>query len=121
MGGVGKNLFGHQAATLTRGEKVKEKTDAQIAITDALYELPDNSDLELEDGLLEILYMDIPELFAEFIRSIDPLNLQDMHNDIRANRWGIKKITDVNDAEDFMTIFQTFYQLDGRLPLSNSL
>ena len=121
MGGVGKNLFGHQATTLTRGEKVKEKTDAQIAITDALYELPDNSDLELEDGLLEILYMDIPELFAEFIRSIDPLNLQDMHNDIRANRWGIKKITDVNDAEDFMTIFQTFYQLNGRLPLSNSL
>ena len=37
------------------------------------------------------LYIDIVELFAEFIRSIDPLNLQDMVNDIKANSWGIKK------------------------------
>ena len=44
-----------------------------------------------------------------------------MDNDIKANGWGIKKITDVNNAEDFMTIFQTFYQLTGRLPLSNGL
>ena len=57
----------------------------------------------------------------EFIRSIDPLNLQDMDNDIKANGWGIKKKTDINNAEDFMAIFQTFYQLTGRLPLSNGL
>ena len=44
-----------------------------------------------------------------------------MDNDIKANGWGIKKITDVNNAEDFITIFQTFYQLTGRLPLSNGL
>ena len=31
------------------------------------------------------LYMDISELFPEFIRSIDPLNLQDMDNDIKVN------------------------------------
>ena len=60
-------------------------------------------------------------MFAEFIRSIDPLNLQNTDNDINANGWGIEKITDVNDTEDFMIIFQTFYQLTGRLPLSNSL
>ena len=67
------------------------------------------------------LWLDIAELFAEFIRSIDPLNLQDMDEDIKANRWGIKKITDVTNAEDFISIFQTFYQLTGRLPLSNGL
>ena len=44
-----------------------------------------------------------------------------MVNDNNANGWGIKKITDVNNAEDFMTIFQTFYQLTGRLSLSNGL
>ena len=44
-----------------------------------------------------------------------------MDHDIKANGWEIKKITDVNNAEDFMTIFQTFYQLTGRLPLSNGL
>ena len=32
-----------------------------------------------------------------------------------------KKKTDVNDAEDFMTILKNFYQLTGRLPLSNGL
>ena len=32
-----------------------------------------------------------------------------------------KKITDVDNAKDFMKIFQIFYQLIGRLPLSNGL
>ena len=67
------------------------------------------------------LYFDVSELFADFIRSTDLLNLQDMDNDIKANEWGIKKMTDVNSAEDFMTIFQAFYQLTGRLSLSNGL
>ena len=31
------------------------------------------------------------------------------------------RVTDVKDAEDFINIFQTFYQLTGRLPLSNGL
>ena len=44
-----------------------------------------------------------------------------MDNNIKANRWGIKEITDANNAEDFKTIFQTFYQLADRLPLSNGL
>ena len=33
----------------------------------------------------------------------------------------MKKITDVNNAEDFMTIFQTFSQLTGCLRVSNGL
>ena len=71
--------------------------------------------------LYEKLWLDILELFAEVIRSVDPLNLHNMDEDIRANGWGIKKITDAQDAEDFITIFQTFYQLTGRLILSNGL
>ena len=67
------------------------------------------------------LYIDISVLFADFIRSMDSFEIHDMDNDIKANEWAIKKITDVNDAEDFMTIFQTFYQITGRLPNSNGL
>ena len=48
---------------MTRGEKVKEKADAQIAIDDVLYELPDNSELELGDGLLETLGDNAEDLF----------------------------------------------------------
>ena len=33
----------------------------------------------------------------------------------------MKKITDVKNAEDFMTIFQTFHQLTGCLRVSNGL
>ena len=65
--------------------------------------------------------MVISERFAEFIKSIDPLNLHDMDEDVKANGWGIKKITDVNNAEHFIAIFQTFYQLTDSLPLSNVL
>ena len=55
--------FGSQAATLTRGENVKEKTDVQNAIDDALYELPDNLELELGDSLLETLGNNAEDLF----------------------------------------------------------
>ena len=55
--------FGSQAATLTRGENVKEKTDVQNAIDDALYELPDNLELELGDSLLETLCNNAEDLF----------------------------------------------------------
>ena len=34
---------------------------------------------------------------------------------------GDKKKTDVNNAQDFISIFQTFYQITGRLQLSNGL
>ena len=44
-----------------------------------------------------------------------------MDADIKANRWGIKKITEVEDAQELMKIFSDFYTMTGRLPLSNSL
>ena len=44
-----------------------------------------------------------------------------MDEDINSNGWGMKKITDVDNAEDFVNIFQTFYQITGRLPFSNGL
>lgn len=50
---LGGTAAGSQAATAIRGEKVREKTGAQIAIDNALYELPDNTDLELGDSVLE--------------------------------------------------------------------
>ena len=52
-GGGLETAAGSQAATAIRGEKVREKTGAQIAIDNALYELPDNTDLELGDSVLE--------------------------------------------------------------------
>ena len=67
------------------------------------------------------LYLDIAELFAEFIRSLSSSELQDFDEDISANGWGIKKISEVSDAQELIKIFQDFYSLTGRLLLSNSL
>ena len=47
--------------------------------------------------------------------------MQDMDEDIRPNGWGIKKIGEVSDAQELMKIFQDFYTLTGRLPLSKGL
>ena len=67
------------------------------------------------------LYLDVAELFAQFIRSLSSSELQDFDEDISANGWGIKKISEVSDAQELLKIFQDFYSLTGRLLLSNSL
>ena len=55
------------------------------------------------------LWIDMSELFAQFIRSVLPLDLQDMDENIKSNGWGIKKLTDVENSLDLINIFQTFY------------
>ena len=55
------------------------------------------------------LWIDMSELFAEFIWSVLPLDLQDMDENINSNGWGIKKITDVENSLDLINIFQTFH------------
>ena len=44
-------------------ERVKEKTDTQLAIDDIFYELPDNSELELGDALIENLGTTAEDVF----------------------------------------------------------
>ena len=49
-------LFGSQTATITRQkEDVGPKNDISIQIDDSIYELPDQPDLELGDGLINTL------------------------------------------------------------------
>ena len=54
-------MFSSQAATAIRGKK--EKTDTRIVIDDALYELPDNAELEIGYGLLQMLGKNPEDLF----------------------------------------------------------
>ena len=67
------------------------------------------------------LYLDVSELFAEFLRSLSSYELEDINNDIRFNGWGIRKVQEVEDSQELLRIFQDFYTLTGRLPLSNEL
>ena len=63
------------------------------------------------------LHIDVTELFSEFINSLSSYEIKAMDDDIKANGWGIKKITEIEDAHELMKIFQDFYTLTGRLPL----
>ena len=72
-------------------------------------------------GVYQQLQFDTAELFAEFIKSLTIFELQDLDEDIRANGWGIKKISEIQDSEEIFKIFQDFYSSTGRLPLSNTL
>ena len=47
--------------------------------------------------------------------------LQDVNEDIKISGWGIKKVAEVQDAEELFKIFQDFYTITGRLPTSNGL
>ena len=67
------------------------------------------------------LHINVTELFSEFINSLSSYEVKDMDDDIKANGWEIKNITEIEDAHELMKIFQDFYSMTGRLPLSNSL
>ena len=67
------------------------------------------------------LYLDVSELFAEFLRSLSSYKLEEINNDIRFNGWGVRKVQEVEDSQELLRIFQDFYTLMGRLPLSNEL
>ena len=51
-------------------------------------------------GVYQQLHIDISGLFAAFVRLMSSYELEDMNEDIRTNGWGIKKITQVEDAQE---------------------
>ena len=67
------------------------------------------------------LYLDIADLFQDFIRSLSPQQIQDIDDDIKSNGWGVKNVLAINNSLELLNIFQTFYHTTGRLPLSNGL
>ena len=44
-----------------------------------------------------------------------------MEDDIKSNGWCAKNVIDAENSLDLLNIFQKFYQITGRLPLSNDL
>ena len=65
------------------------------------------------------LFIDIADIFIEYIQSPDLDEIQQMDNDIKSNGWEVKSLLDIENAFDLLRIFQMFYHFDGRLPLTN--
>ena len=66
-------------------------------------------------------FSDIAESFFEYIRLLDPDEIQELDSDIEANGWGVESITEIQHAEQLLIIFQIFYYHNGRLPFTNGL
>ena len=67
------------------------------------------------------LYYDLAELFGEYVQSTSSFELQDIDEDIKINRWGLQKVSEVKDSMKLVNIFQDFYTATGRLSTFNSL
>ena len=52
---------------------------------------------------------------------MDPDEIQELDEEIKANRWGIKNILEIDNALELLSNFQLFYYNTGRFPLSNEL
>ena len=99
-------MFGFQAATAIRGEKVK--TDTQAAIDDALYELPDNHpDFELGDGLLQTLGTNAKDLFQA--DNIIKKEEEDVILEQIKNEYGFEDIKDTMDEGNVPENIYFFY------------
>lgn len=64
------NLFGSKKATLPRRkENIAPKDDLSIQIDDTIYELPEQPDLELGNGLIDTLGVEVNDLLdSNFIK-----------------------------------------------------
>ena len=69
--------------------------------------------------MYQSLFSDITESFFEYIHSLDPDEIQELDSDLKANGWGVRSLTETQDAHHLLTIFQVFYYLHRRLPFTN--
>ena len=67
------------------------------------------------------LFIDMANIFIEYIQSLGLDQIQKMGDDIKSNGWGVKSLLEIENAFDLLRIFQMFYHFNDRLPLTNGL
>lgn len=60
--------------------------------------------IELQEEFISSCILILQNFFAEFIKSFNSFDLQDLDEDIRANGWGIKKLSEIHDSEEILKI-----------------
>ena len=67
------------------------------------------------------LSINIADSSIVYIHSLDINEIQELDDDLKANGWGVKSLLEVENAYELLTVFQIFYYLNGRFPLTNGL
>ena len=80
------------------------------------------SNYRIARRIYEQLFLNIAELFHEYIQSIDFYEQQEIEEDMKINGWGtVENIRTIKDSMRLLNLFQNFYTATGRLPTFNEL
>ena len=79
------------------------------------------SNYKISRRVYQALFIDIGDSFIEYIHSLDINEIQELDDDLKALGWRVKSLLEVENVYDLVTVFQNFYYLNGRFPLTNGL
>ena len=79
------------------------------------------SNYKISRRVYQALFIDIADSFIEYIHSLDINEIQELDDDLKALGWRVKSLLVVENVYDLVTVFQNFYYLNGRFPLTNGL
>ena len=64
-----------------------------------------------------MVFVEVADTFIHYIQTLDPDEIEQMGNDLKANGWGVKSAVQIQDAFELLCTFQMFYYYNGRLSL----
>ena len=69
----------------------------------------------------QYLFTYVADIFLEYIRSLDPNEIQQLDDDIKSNGWGFINLLKIGNSVELLSTYQLFYHNHGRLPVTNGL
>ena len=63
--------------------------------------------------IYQALFIDIDDSFIEYMHSSVINEIQELDDDLKVNRWGVKSLLEVENAYEIFTVFQMFYYING--------
>ena len=79
------------------------------------------SNYKISRQVYQSAFVDVADIFIEYFHLLDPDEIQEFDDDLKANVWGAKSLLEIENAYELLTVSQMFYYLNGRLPLTNGL
>ena len=67
------------------------------------------------------LFVNIADVFIQYIHSFEPTKIEELDDDIKENRWRVESIVDIQNSFELLRIFQLFNYLNGCLLLTDGL
>ena len=67
------------------------------------------------------LFVNIADVFIQYIHSFEPTKIEELDDDIKENGWRVESIVDIQNSFELLCIFQLFYYLNGCLLLTDGL